>query len=69
MISFVLDEEQEEMARSFVSLHRESCASARPLTLGEHFTYTFTPTGLGVIATVRCTLCGEELDLTDYDSC
>lgn len=30
-------------------------------------TYSFTPTGLGMIITYKCK-CGEILDLTEYDS-
>lgn len=33
--------------------------------IGGRFTYTFTPTGLGVIVTVKCA-CGAEVDVTDY---
>lgn len=35
--------------------------------IGGNLTFSFTPTGLGVIAKVRCS-CGAELDLTDYES-
>lgn len=35
--------------------------------IGGRLTYTFSPTGLGVITKVICG-CGEECDLTDYDS-
>lgn len=35
--------------------------------IGGGLTYSFTPTGLGVIIKVKCA-CGEEADVTDYDS-
>lgn len=35
--------------------------------IGGAYTWEFTPTGLGTVTKVRCS-CGEELDLTDYDS-
>lgn len=35
--------------------------------IGGGRTYSFTPTGLGVVAKVKCA-CGEEEDLTDYES-
>lgn len=37
-------------------------------TIGGGLTYSFTPTGLGVIMTVKEAITGEELDLTDFDS-
>jgi hypothetical protein len=36
--------------------------------IGGNVVYSFTPTSLGVILTVKETLSGLELDLTDYDS-
>ncbi len=35
--------------------------------IGGVTSFTFTPTGLGVIVKVRCG-CGEEVDITDFDS-
>jgi len=35
-------------------------------TIGGRLTYSFTPTGLGEIVTVKCA-CGEELDLTNSE--
>lgn len=37
-------------------------------TIGDRFAYSFTPTGLGVMVTVKDFLSGQVLDLTDYDS-
>lgn len=37
-------------------------------TIGGGLTYSFTPTGLGVIVTVKEAITGEELNLTDFDS-
>jgi len=34
--------------------------------IGGRLTFTFTPTGLGVIIKVKCA-CGEELDLSNYE--
>lgn len=36
--------------------------------IGGNITYSFTPTGLGVITKITHKLTGEVLDLTDYDS-
>lgn len=35
--------------------------------LGGAYTYSFTPTSIGLVFKVVCS-CGEKLDLTDYDS-
>lgn len=35
--------------------------------IGGRLTYSFTPTGLGVITIIKCA-CGAEIDLTDYES-
>ena len=35
--------------------------------IGGGFTYTFTPTSIGVIVKIKC-YCGAGCDLTDYDS-
>jgi hypothetical protein len=35
--------------------------------IGGRIKFQFTTTGLGIIAIVKCA-CGEEVDLTDYDS-
>jgi len=34
--------------------------------IGGRLTFSFTPTGLGVIIKVKCA-CGEELDLSNYE--
>lgn len=36
--------------------------------IGGGLTYSFTPTGLGVVVKVKEYYTGEELNLTDYDS-
>lgn len=36
--------------------------------IGGGFSFTFTPTSIGSITTVKYSLTGEELDITDYDS-
>ncbi len=35
--------------------------------IGGRITYSFTPTGLGLVTKAECA-CGAELDLSDYDS-
>ena len=33
-----------------------------------HFTYEFTPTGIGVGVDIHCNYCGEIKDITDFDT-
>ncbi len=35
--------------------------------IGGRLTYCFTPTGLGTITVIKC-VCGEEINVTDFDS-
>ncbi len=37
-------------------------------SIGGHLRYSFTPTGMGAVARVRCGICKRSRDLTDYDS-
>jgi hypothetical protein len=52
----------------FKKKHKESCACKQNLTLGEYWTYSFIPTGLGDAVSIKCNLCGEEEDVTDIDN-
>lgn len=55
-----------ERARRFEARH----AHPNPETgdVNGSFTYSFTPTGVGTVARVRCLVCKRARDLTDYDS-
>lgn len=66
-IVFKIQEKELETAEAFIKKHRSSCGSKHNLTLGEYFTYTFMPTGIGTAKTIKCNLCGEEENITDYD--
>lgn len=37
-------------------------------TLGQQFTYTITPSGLGNSVTIKCNRCGESKDITNIDN-
>lgn len=37
-------------------------------SIGDHIHYTFTPTGLGAVARVRCGICKRSRNLTDYST-
>lgn len=42
----------------WVKRHSKSCHSSA--TAGEHYSYIFTPTGLGDVVRVKCLVCGAE---------
>ena len=46
-IVFKIQDKELETAEKFIKKHRASCGAKYNLTLGEYFTYTFIPTGLG----------------------
>lgn len=47
--------------------HKKECPVEDVGAIGGRYTFTFTPTGLGDIVKVTC-VCGEELNLTDWES-
>lgn len=57
-----LSDKQREYARYFQKEHYENCETGRI-----SFKYTIIPTGIGNVVEIRCSKCGEILDLTDYD--
>ena len=70
MKQFSLNEEEEKRAKEFISKHSKSCEvrNSSGFPVGPLFSYTFTPTGIGTGVSIKCSQCGEELDLTDYKS-
>jgi hypothetical protein len=67
MSKFELNEKEEEKAKAFIEKHSESCAiyNSAGFKVGPLYSYTFTPTGIGTAAKIKCTGCGEEEDITD----
>lgn len=63
---FKLSENEIKDANEFEEKHFE-CARKCPTAIGGHITYKFTPTSLGTGVSVKCNLCGEEKNITDYD--
>lgn len=73
VICFDLSEEETKKARKFMQKHnhREDFKKEGKIcfsTLGQQFTYTVTPGGLGPVTTIKCNQCGEKEDVTDYES-
>ncbi len=66
MIIFTLDEKQTEKALEW---QRELAKdNANEGAIGGRFTYSITPTGLGLIIKLVDAVTKQELDLTDFDS-
>ena len=63
---FELSELESEEAKKFMKEHYSSCN--QPTTIGGLFSYIITPTSIGYSISVRCNVCGETLDVTDYGS-
>lgn len=69
MIAFDLSETEEATFLKWADEHDKTCKFADPLScgaIGGRLTFSFTPTGLGPIITVKCA-CGEEKDVSNYD--
>ena len=66
-LTFKITGTELDRVNEFKKKHRESCTSKQNLTAGEYWSYTFIPGGIGTIKTIKCNLCGEEENVTDYD--
>jgi hypothetical protein len=60
---FELDDAQKELLKEWDAEHKECRKYAS--TDGGRLVFTFIPTGLGMLTTVKCSVCGEDVDLTD----
>ena len=56
-----------DKVNEFKKKHCKSCTSKQNLTAGEYWSYKFIPSGIGTTVIVKCNLCGEEEDITNYD--
>lgn len=57
----------DQTKKSAVWIGEHTCKLTRIGAIGGKITYSFTPTRIGITQVISCA-CGEELDLTDYDS-
>lgn len=67
---FEVPEESLDRLSDWTRNHNRTCVFADPLkcgTIGGRWTYSFTPTQLGIVCKVTCA-CGESIDVSDYDS-
>ena len=66
MTKFELHGKELERANAFEKKHL-ACAKKHPTTIGGNIEYRFTPTSIGNAVSIKCFLCGEEENITDYD--
>lgn len=63
--NFSLTPQQSEEVNNWLEKHE--CKQIDAGAIGGAFSYIFTPTGLGVIEKIRCNICLEILDVSEYD--
>ena len=63
---FELDETETQRFEDWKK--KQKATDPQIATLGERWTFMFTPTGLGTIVVVKDNLLKEELDLTDWEN-
>ena len=66
MYKFELDKEEIKKFETWSNKQKKRDSSIP--TLGERFTFLFTPTGLGTVVEVRDNKLKETINLTDYES-
>lgn len=64
MIEFKLNEKENELAEKFILKHRHP--EVYKGAIGGHLEYIFTPTSIGDVCTIKCTICDSEENITDY---
>lgn len=69
-MKFELTNEQYETVRAWHDTHdAETGHFSEPNgPIGGTLRYELTPTSIGTAVAVKCSICGAELDITDYDS-
>ena len=60
-------DKERESDRAFREKHYEMHKSHTKAS-GNTYIYTLTGTGIGTCITVKCPICGEEEDITDFDN-
>lgn len=73
MRGFTIDEEEGAQIKEWIEHHEKEvhhikdCNDAQEFQgcIGGNYTYTFVPTSIGVIGTIKCSQCGAELTFQD----
>lgn len=63
--TFTLNDNEEKLYNEFCEKHIHKDVNVG--TIGGNISVRFTVTSIGDIPTVRCGVCGEEKNITDYD--
>ena len=66
MIEFKLNEKEEAASKEFQKKHRHP--NVNKGAIGGHINFIFTPTSIADACTIKCTICGAEENITDYNS-
>lgn len=66
MIEFKLNEKENECAEKFIRKHRHP--ETYKGSIGGHLQYVFTPTSVGVACAIKCKVCRDVENITDYSS-
>ena len=65
-MNFKLNDVEQHQASAFSDKH---CHKDRYKgAIGGHLIYSFTPNSIGCAAYIKCDLCGQDEDITDYDA-
>ena len=68
---FRLNEKEAQNANDFMKEHKNCCKEklGKPFfsSTGGQFSYTITPTGLGLGISIKCNACGEQKDITNSE--
>ena len=56
-----ISDNEKKAERAFRDSHYKSCKN------GSKYLYELTGTGIGTAITIKCPVCGEEKNITDYD--
>lgn len=65
-MEFQLSEKEQAAAKAFEEKHDHPKVNKG--AIGGHIQYTFIPTSIASICVMKCLICGEEENITDYDS-
>lgn len=60
---FILDDEQQRKYECFLKKHEHSTSP-----IGGHISVKFTITSIADFPIVKCSVCNEELDISNYDN-
>ena len=66
-MTFTIDTKGSAQLAAFMA-EQEKVTEGEYGTIGGGYTYSFTPTSIGVIVKVRNTVTKAEIDLSDYDT-